>query len=241
MIGGTTQDKKNCRSLVLETFDGGNTWDTIYVSSQKGEYCWKVSFPSKNRGFISIQRNVKNGRFYYLKTEDGGKSWTEEEYTEGYYYVQGVGFINEQVGWLGGSGKWTMETRNGGKTWRRMADVGRGFNKFQFFGDSLAYGVGYGVYKMQKLKAYPSAMLNTFHSNGRIQSALQYQDGRKSGPATYYDQAEQVISKGRLKNNLRQGTWHFYRPNGQLLEKVTYKKRCSTVRGYCLAAICRGL
>ena len=74
----------------METFDGGVTWDTIYLSEQKGEYCWKISFPSEQQGFISIQRNVKDGRFYYLHTTDGGKTWKEKEYVDEYYYVQGV-------------------------------------------------------------------------------------------------------------------------------------------------------
>ncbi len=152
LIGGTTNDKKNCHSLVLETFDGGVNWDTIYVSANPGEYCWKVAFPSDSLGFISIQKNIQEGPCYVLQTKDGGKNWFVNEYVDDYYYVQGIGFLNEQIGWMGGTQKWTMETTDGGVSWNKVANVGSGFNNFQFFGDSIGYGVGFGVFRMGKGK-----------------------------------------------------------------------------------------
>jgi len=118
LIGGTTRDKENCKSMVLETKDGGISWDTTYMSTQIGEYPWKFSFPTRERGFISIQRNVKNGTYYHLETTDGGKTWKEIIHSKDYYYVQGIGFANEQIGFMGGSRK-TYQTRNGGQwLWR---------------------------------------------------------------------------------------------------------------------------
>lgn len=209
LIGGTTQDKIECRSLVLETFDGGATWDTLYVSKQKGEYCWKVSFPTEKRGFISVQRNVKDGRFYVLQTEDGGKTWFENEYREDYYYVQGVGFINENVGWLGGTARRTMETRDGGKTWKEMADAGSGFNKFQFFGDTIGYGVGFGVFKIDNVKSHRNGVVTKYHENGERASELNYKNGRLDGPALYFYENGQLKSKGDYSKNLRVGKWQF--------------------------------
>ena len=223
LIGGTTTDKKNCRSLILETFDGGYNWDTLYISQQKGEYCWKVSFPSPNRGFISIQRNLREGRFYFLETRDGGKSWQEKEYTEGYYYVQGIGFMDEKTGWMGGSDKWTMETRDGGQSWRRMSDVGLGFNKFQFFGDSLAYGVGFGVFKMKGPKALPKGKVVDYYDNGRVRSRLSYQDGIRQGSAKFYFENGQLKSQGRMKKNWPHGNWQFFTEQGELIHKLKYR------------------
>lgn len=151
LIGGTTTDKIECRSLVLETHDGGMNWDTVYISKQKGEYCWKFSFPTRDIGFISIQRNVKDGNFYHLQTTDGGKTWKEVAHADEYYYVQGVGFIDQETGWLGGPRGKTYETRDGGQSWLPRTDIGDGFNKFQFFGDSLGYGVGFGVFKCERV------------------------------------------------------------------------------------------
>ncbi len=215
LIGGTTTDKVECRSLVLETFDGGTTWDTLYISDQKGEYCWKVSFPTKNRGFISIQRNVQDGQFYILQTEDGGKTWSEKVYIEEPYYVQGIGFLNNNVGWMGGSNKWTMETRDGGKTWLRMADVGKGFNKFQFF-DELAYGVGFGVYKMEELRPLKNGLVNEFDESGNLKSAVYYRNGVQWGKVKHFDEKGRVVSSGRMKKNLQHGKWKIEDKSGKV-------------------------
>lgn len=223
LIGGTTTEKINCRSLILETFDGGTTWDTLYISKQRGEYCWKVSFPSEQKGFISIQRNVDDGYFYVLETNDGGQSWKENIYIDEPDYVQGIGFINESVGWMGGSTKWTMETRDGGESWQRMADVGRGFNKFQFFGDSLAYGVGFGVFKMNDLQPLPNGFVTTHFPDGTIKSTLQYEKGSQQGNAIFYHPNSQIKNKGKLRENLRHGKWHFYNNKGDKVKTIKYR------------------
>ncbi len=229
LIGGTTTDKIECRSLVLETFDGGTTWDTIYVSKQKGEYCWKVSHPSEKLGFISIQRNVEDGEFYCLQTNDGGKNWFENIYEKESYYVQGIGFINEKLGWMGGSSHHTMETRDGGKTWKRMKDIGRGFNKFQFFGDTLAYGTGFGVFKMKSQKPLPNGLVNSYFENGNLKSKITFQNGIKTGKATYFHENGKIKSSGKLVKNTQQGTWKFYNENGLFSKKVKFKNGVAKV------------
>lgn len=223
LVGGTTTDKLECHSLVLETFDAGATWDTIFVSPQKGEYGWKVDFPSKDRGFISIQRNAKEGYTYYLETFDGGKTWLERKFDEGKYYVQGVGFINEKIGWLGGNPRGTKETRDGGQTWYDMIDAGRGYNNFQFFGDSVGYGVGFGVYKMEGAKPIAHRSVDAYFENGKMKSSISYKDGRRNGSAKYYHENGKLQGTGKMKNNIRVGSWQFYKSNGTPLQKLKFK------------------
>jgi len=220
LIGGTTQDKENSRSLVLETFDGGMTWDTAYISDQIGEYCWKFSFPTPDTGFISIQRNVREGKFYHLATTNGGKTWEEKIHTPDYYYVQGVGFVDTQMGWLGGSNNWTYETRDGGETWSKVKDIGRGFNNFQFFGDSLVYGVGFGVYKTKNVRSELSQNVESLGKSGQIQSRIQYVNGKKNGKATTYFDNGKLKSEGIYRNNLKQGIWRYFDKNNDAIEKV---------------------
>ena len=154
MIGGTTRDKKNSKALILSTKDGGETWKKLFVSSQKGEYCWKVVFPTKKIGYVSIQRNVSDGKFHFLKTVDGGKSWKEMTYAKRHYFTQGIGFINKKIGWIGGSSSYgTYETLDGGKTWNSVPEFGKGLNKFQFFGDTLGFAAGKKIYKIELKKA----------------------------------------------------------------------------------------
>ncbi len=150
MIGGTTQGKENSKALILSTKDGGETWNKVFESSQKGEYCWKVVFPTRKIGYVSVQRNVGDGKFHFLKTEDGGKTWVEKEYAKKHYFTQGIGFLNEEIGWIGGSSSYgTYETRDGGTTWVSVPYFGKGLNKFQFFGDTLGYATGKRIYKFE--------------------------------------------------------------------------------------------
>ena len=178
LIGGTTRDKKNCRSMVLETLDGGENWDTVYLSEQIGEYPWKFAFPTKEKGFISIQRNVRNGSFYHLQTTDGGKNWKEVEHSPNYYYVQGIGFINEKIGWMGGSNTWTYETRDGGESWQKLRNIGNGFNNFQTFGDSLVYGVGFGVFKNGSVNKKNNNTITTYFKGGKLKSISPLKNNR---------------------------------------------------------------
>ena len=77
----------------------------------------------------------------------GGATWEEKIFRQSYYFVQGIGFINETTGWIGGNSSIpTLQTTDGGDTWF-SADFGVRVNRFRFLGDSLGYAVGRSVYK----------------------------------------------------------------------------------------------
>lgn len=223
LIGGTTRDKKNCQSMVLETLNGGITWDTVYLGNQIGEYPWKFSFPTKEKGFISIQRNVKDGRFYHLQTEDSGKTWKEVEHTNDYYYVQGIGFANPSIGFMGGSKGKTYETRDGGQTWKSYSDIGDGFNNFQFFEKGTAYGVGYGVFKCDNVLNTSIDKVEAFHYNGKLKGSYSIVDKKRNGPAKIYHHTGPLIAEGYYKDNLKVGQWKYYSLNGRLKEQFKMK------------------
>ena len=61
------------------------------------------------------------------------------------YYQQGIGFHNENTGWLGGSGT-SYETTNGGNSWH-AAVWGQGLNKIIFLNDTIGYAAGRRIYK----------------------------------------------------------------------------------------------
>ncbi len=216
LIGGTTNDKENSRSLVLETLDGGMSWDTIYLSEQIGEYPWKFAFPNEKEGYISIQRNIREGRFYHLQTKDGGRTWEEVVHSPDYYYVQGIGFINEDIGWMGGSNRWTYETRDGGETWNKKQNIGNGFNNFQTFGDSLVYGVGFGVFKNPDVQSKGMNLQKTSYRDGSLRATFMIKEGRRNGVATFYHPNGTIAAKGKYKNNFKQGKWTYFDEQGQL-------------------------
>jgi photosystem II stability/assembly factor-like uncharacterized protein len=217
LIGGTTNDKDNSRSLMLKTSDGGENWDTIYVSKQIGEYPWKFSFPTKEIGFVSIQRNVRDGSFYHLQTSDGGENWSEVEHSPNYYYTQGIGFIDKNIGWIGGDYSWTYETRDGGNSWKKLKNAGRGYNNFQFFGDSLAYGVGYGVYKNTDVQKAGQSHQMEYYSDGEIRGKYNILNGKRNGKAIIFHHNGIKAGIGTYKNNLKKGKWQYFDEEGSML------------------------
>ena len=146
IVGGNGNPNQNSNGIILYTSDAGNTWANVFTSSQLGEWCWKISFPSKNVGYVSLQRNV-GSPVNFIKTTDGGQTWFEKQFTNFAYYVQGMGFANDTLGWAGGNSTYTTyETTDGGETWH---DAGFGYrvNRFRMLNDSVGYAMGRTVYK----------------------------------------------------------------------------------------------
>ena len=147
-VGLSDADHSRSSGVILSTTDGGQTWTRRFTTSRTGEWFWKMSFPSRSTGYVSLQRNSQTP-IYFVKTTDGGLTWEEKLFSTDYYFVQGLGFINEDVGWIGGnSSRPTFETRDGGETWS-SAGFGSRVNRFRFLGDSVAYAVGRRVYKYE--------------------------------------------------------------------------------------------
>ena len=160
------------KALILSTFDGGATWQVRHQSTRPGEEVWKISFPSRNIGYASIEYQnypiPANFQSYYLKTTDGGITWTDIPFLplNAWYDLQGIGFINDSVGWIGGDNcSPTYKTTDGGTTWNPDLSLGVrtsyyecsgggndgiAMNRFRRFGDSLMYGSGYTVCKLSK-------------------------------------------------------------------------------------------
>ena len=145
-VGLTNATHGLSSGIVLFTSDGGTTWEKRFTTSRTGEWCWKISFPSRNTGYVSLQRNSLSP-IYFLKTVDGGKSWQEKLFSADYYFVQGIGFVSDLVGWIGGNSSFpAYQTTDGGNNWA-PAGFGVRLNRFRFLNASLGYAVGQTVYK----------------------------------------------------------------------------------------------
>lgn len=136
-------------SVVLRTVDGGNSWQRVFKSQRTGEWCWKISFNpaySKSFGVISIERF--SGTSFYLKTTNQGLSWQENSVMT--YHEQGIGFLNENTGWIGGApNDSTMQTTDGGISWMRVG-WSRHLNRIRFINDTIAYACGSTVSKYSR-------------------------------------------------------------------------------------------
>lgn len=145
-VGLTDTTHEQSRAIILSTADGGETWDTVYVATRTNEWAWKITFPSRKTGYVSLQRNSNVAPVFILKTTDGGASWTPKEFSATGYFVQGLGFLNDTLGWAGGTSLAPKQTTDGGNTWTSLA-IGNSLNRFRKVNDSLMYVSGAGVWK----------------------------------------------------------------------------------------------
>jgi hypothetical protein len=158
--GGT--DYPMLKPVVLFTADGGRTWENRLENSgiafPSGEWGWKIQFLTRQIGFVSLEN--PNGAAI-LKTTDGGQTWKRLEVNDPQKNsdLEGVGFINEQVGWVGGWGHdfdpgpgdgISSGTTDGGATWFGANDIGQFINRFRFFANLqpvAGYASGRTVYQ----------------------------------------------------------------------------------------------
>lgn len=146
-------------ALILTTNDGGKTWTKAYQSTRPFELTWKISFPSRQVGYVTIQSynpDPTASQRFIAKTTDAGKTWTELPLVDDAKVRQfGVAFLNEQVGWVGAMPN-GFETLDGGATWSKVT-LGNAANKIRVVktpeGGAVAYAIGVHVYKMTVPKA----------------------------------------------------------------------------------------
>ncbi|MFA6440382.1 MAG: T9SS type A sorting domain-containing protein [Bacteriovoracaceae bacterium] len=146
IVGLTNTTHEQSRAIILSTTDGGESWDTVYTTARTNEWAWKITFPSRKTGYVSLQRNSNVAPVYILKTTDGGISWSEKLFSATGYFVQGIGFLNDTLGWAGGTSLTPKQTTNGGTTWTSLT-IGNSLNRFRKVNDSLMYVSGAGVWK----------------------------------------------------------------------------------------------
>lgn len=119
-----------------------------------GEWGWKIQFLNELVGFVSLE-NFTAGAI--LKTTNGGLTWERKPINDpqGNANLEGVGFADENLGWVGGwgdlnfEGGFSSETSNGGEDWQNANQIGRFINRFRFFGNpaTVGYASGQTVYK----------------------------------------------------------------------------------------------
>ena len=168
VVGGKSTEptptiRDRVKPVVLETTDGGATWVNLIADQQaalpSGEWGWKIQFLNDKVGFVSLE-NLSAAAI--LKTADGGKTWTRIQVKDpqGNVNLEGVGFIDEKTGWVGGWGPGgfgqggqpqglSSATTDGGATWVNANEIGLRINRFRFFGNpvSVGYASGFTIYK----------------------------------------------------------------------------------------------
>lgn len=137
----------NEEGVILYTSDGGDTWKKIAGSGRATSYVWKLEFISAQVAYASVQ-NFTGEIPSYMKSVDGGMTWTYHEIPKilpGFFDAQGIGFQNENVGWLAGYGAGIFETRNGGDVWVQLLET-QNINRFFKRPDGTMFAAGYKLY-----------------------------------------------------------------------------------------------
>ena len=177
LVGGRSTRPRPRRSdilpVVLKTVDGGASWTNVLdadIQAPLGEWGWKIQFVDDQFVVVALE-NFKAGAI--LISEDGGQSWKRIEILDAERRMingnlEGIGFIDKNVGWVGGwgdvavsSGR-TSGTTDGGQTWIDLTeswpkppsegeccndvDHGQYLNRFRFT-DRFGYASGNTVYK----------------------------------------------------------------------------------------------
>jgi hypothetical protein len=166
--------------VVLRTRDGGRTWTNTAAKTEGlafGEWGWKIQFLNKRIGFIALE-NFRDAAI--LKTTDGGETWTRKHVAASQERMppinndlEGIGFVDELTGWVGGwgddfNGYYNSFTQDGGETWTRQdydpVNPGSGdpryrINRYRFIGQPVAAGYccGQQIFKLsasQKKSAF---------------------------------------------------------------------------------------
>ncbi len=144
IAGATSTDVAESNALILATGDGGKTWAPVYQSSRPYELTWKISFPTKQTGYVTIQSynpDTSASKRFITKTTDGGKTWAEIPLVDDAKVRQfGVAFVSENEGWVGAM-PGGFYTADGGKTWG-PANFGNAVNKIRVVRDVAAEGNG---------------------------------------------------------------------------------------------------
>ena len=149
---------------IARTTNAGASWQTQVTTTISNCYFWKMSWPSTNIGYVSLQQNGSYSNLVFYKTVDGGNTWVSNGipetsvglYTNGYnFYLQGLGFVSTNEGWIGGASGLPsahidfsfLHTTNGGATWTQAGFNDTFFiNRIRFMNSTLGFASGGNLY-----------------------------------------------------------------------------------------------
>ncbi len=157
LAGGRKQVGSERTAVILRTSDGGNSWNIAYQGNSNLESIQKFDFINSLTGYASVERITYSPK-HVLKTTNGGINWIELSYPN--FHEHGIGFINENTGWIGGDFNPTYGTTDGGQTWSN-ANIGEFLFGYQFFGDTLGYACGEKIYKYSKVNSIGINVINS--------------------------------------------------------------------------------
>ena len=240
------------RPVVLFTDNGGQTWRNLVADLDLplGEWGWKIFFVNDQVGYVSLE-NLDDGAV--LKTTDGGRTWTRKPVNDqqGNANLEGIGFVDEQNGWVGGwgdrefHGGFSSATSDGAENWRDANEIGRFINRFRFLGDpvSVGYASGDTIYKYSSepvlelvlatapSKVLPAATEASTETAAPVEIVFDVPDGAQRLTINVWDRFAVHVACPIDEPNPMPGrrlfTWDFRDDSGAQLEPGYYVYRVS--------------
>jgi photosystem II stability/assembly factor-like uncharacterized protein len=141
LIGGmsSTGPVNGGPAVILKTTDGGRQWRTVFTHDGGRGFVWKI-FPVTAK-LIYAALQSQDGIYRVAKSTDAGDTWSVQTVATGRPQgpaVQGIGFLDERTGWVGGFFEGMYGTTDGGLTWTPVpTPSGRMINRFEKVGGAL--------------------------------------------------------------------------------------------------------
>ncbi len=146
LAAASDTDVTRSNALILTTNDGGITWVEAYRSTRPFELTWKIAFPTREVGYVTVQSYNPDPAVtqrVVAKTTDGGKTWKEIPLVNDAKVREfGVAFLDANTGWVGATPS-GFQTVDGGATWTRVA-MGNAVNKIRVLETPTGH-VGYAI------------------------------------------------------------------------------------------------
>jgi photosystem II stability/assembly factor-like uncharacterized protein len=157
--------------LIIKSIDGGANWTTL--NSFTTENIYSLYFISSQTGYAAGGQISPTDTGTIYKTINGGLSWTKVHNAATEYRT--VHFINEQVGFAGGSSlNGITQTTDGGQNWQNLTLPNFETNtilSLQFLNANLGYAVGTGGVLYKTMNGGSNWTKITIDSNAILFSA----------------------------------------------------------------------
>lgn len=142
-----TANPPSAGGVILHTTDGGASWTAVCSTLALSDIVWKIQRLDDQRYYASIYSEPVNDDTRMLRSADGGMSWELITISDDYTYVEAVGFMDADHGWVGGD-EVLWETDDGGDSWQATT-FGSSHNRFLRVSETTGYLSGARVYKYQ--------------------------------------------------------------------------------------------
>ncbi len=139
-IGGMAKSATagNGAATILKTTDGGQTWRTVFAHDVTPGWAWKIFPVTVTRLYGSLESH--DGTLRVVRSNDAGETWNVQVVATGRpteLPVQGIGFLDANVGWIGGWFAGMYATTNGGATWSSVGGTSANINRIRKVGSTL--------------------------------------------------------------------------------------------------------